>query len=140
MTRLRDSISIECPTEEAESALARFFAALRGSGDVARLRLHVLDREVSVEARRAHREGNLEAHLRIEWRPEGPTVFPHFSGTLLIAGEADPQRSRLALEGSYASPLGSAGQTFDAAIGHRIAQATAHELLAGIKAAIERRS
>lgn len=140
MTRLRDSVSIERPAEEAEGALRRFLASLRGSDDFARLHLRVLDRDVYVEARRERGEGDLDGRTSIEWWPEGPTVFPRFSGTMLIAGDENPRCSYLELDGIYAPPIGPAGQTFDAAIGHRIAQATAHELLAGIKAAIERRS
>jgi hypothetical protein len=151
MTRLRDTICIDRPAEETAVGLERFFESLTGSDGIAHLRLRVpvggatrnygiyLDRDVLVEARRARDEQNLNDVIRIDWSPEGAAVFPRFSGTLLVCGREGPGRSYIELDGSYAPPLGSAGQIFDAAIGHRIAKATARELLADVKAAIERK-
>ncbi len=148
MTRLRETIAIDRPADQAQEALERFFAALTGKAGPLRLRVPFdgatanygiyFDRDVLVEARRARDEGNLNDVVSIKWFPEGTAVLPSFSGTLIACGEEDPSRSYIELDGSYTPPLGSAGQVFDATIGHRIAQATARELLSDIKTAIER--
>ncbi|MBV8530143.1 MAG: hypothetical protein JO104_02415 [Candidatus Eremiobacteraeota bacterium] len=75
--------------------------------------------------------------VQIRWAPEGTTVFPTFEGTLTIRGENPASPSHLELDGAYTPPFGIAGQVFDAAIGHRIAKATAREFLKDVKHAIE---
>ena len=149
MTRLRETIEIERPPEQAQAALEEFFALLCGGDGISRLRLRVpvdgatrkygiyLDREVVVEAHRARDEENLNDVIRIAWLPEGAMVFPRFAGSVAICGQDDPARSYVELDGSYAPPFGAAGQLFDATIGRQIAQATARELLKDLKAAIE---
>ena len=150
MTRLRETIPIERPADQAQEALERFFAPLTGKAGPLRLRVPFdgatanygiyFDRDVLVEAHRARDEGNLNDVVSIKWVPEGTAALPSFSGTLTVCGEEDPARSHIELDGSYAPPFGAAGQVFDAAIGHHIAQATARELLSDIKTAIERNS
>ncbi len=84
-------------------------------------------------------EQTLDGVIQIIWTPEGSTVFPRFEGTLMISGEGlDPSVSHIELDGSYIPPFGAAGQLFDAAIGRRLAHATACEFLKDVKAAIER--
>ena len=148
VTRLRETIPVGRPAEEAQEALERFFAPLNGKAGPLRLRVPFngatanygvyFDRDVLVEAHRARDAGNLNDVVSIKWTPEGTRAFPCFSGTLMVCGDDDPSRSYIELDGFYAPPLGAAGQAFDATIGHHIAQATARELLADIKTAIER--
>ena len=150
MTRLRETVAVAHPAESAQEGLERFFGALQGPDGVSRLRLRVpvdgaakefglnLEREVVIEARRARDHQNLNDLIRIDWSPEGATVFPRFAGTLVVCGNEAPGRSSIELDGTYEPPLGAAGQIFDAAIGHTIAQATARELLNDLKTAIER--
>jgi hypothetical protein len=147
VTRLRETIPIERPAKKAQEALERFFAPLNGRAGPLRLRVPFngatgdygiyFDRDVLVEANRARDEGNLNDVVSIKWTPEGTGIFPRFSGRLVVCGDDDPSRSYIELDGFYAPPLGAAGQVFDAAIGHHIARATARELLADIKTAIE---
>jgi hypothetical protein len=40
-----------------------------------------------------------------------------------------PSETQLEIEGDYRPPLGPLGGAFDAAVGHRIAQASVHKLL-----------
>ena len=148
MPRLYDRTLVDRPLAQTQQGLERFFASLRGGSGVARFRLRVpmdgaphgygisLDRDVRIEVRR-RREPGLPDAIEISWRPEGMLVFPSFEGTLAICSESDRNVSRLELEGSYTPPFGVAGMLFDAAIGHRIAQATAREFLKDVKNAIE---
>jgi hypothetical protein len=62
--------------------------------------------------------------------------FPRFDGALSLEA-ASPKATTLTLEGRYEPPLGGAGKLFDAALGHRIAEATARELLKEIADRIE---
>jgi hypothetical protein len=78
----------------------------------------------------------LENKINVRWRPEDDAPYPTFDGTLSLAA-ATPKASVLTLDGEYEPPLGTAGKVFDAAIGHRIAEATAHELLKEIGDRIE---
>ncbi len=148
MNHLRDHISVARSVDEAKTRLEAYLASLRGKDGVARMRLRVpiiadgyqlsVDREVCVEAARARDDANLNDLIRISWQPEGSVVFPIFEGTLVVWGEDDPKTSFIELDGGYKPPLGTAGQAFDAVIGHRIAEKTARQLLDDLKAAVER--
>lgn len=127
--------------------LEQFFASLQGRDGNARIRLRVptdgvarqvsIDREVRVEAHRTRGEASLDDLVLITWKPEGTGVFPTFEGVLIVRASAEGNASSIELDGNYTPPFGAAGQVFDAAIGHRIAQATARELLKDLKRAIE---
>ena len=148
MKELREEIGVDCSVEWAESGLRAFFEARQEADGATRMRLRVmldgsslaLEREVRVTARSDRDDDNLNDLLRVSWQPEGPAVFPKFEGTLIAWGDEDPARSSIELRGHYTPPLGAAGQVFDEAIGYRIAQATAHELLRDIKREIEARA
>jgi hypothetical protein len=147
MTRLRESTLVETPARQCIARLEHFFASLKGKDGVARIRLRVptdgparqlsIDREVRVEARRASGEARLDDLMLIRWMPEGTGVFPTFEGILLVRDGGEGDASSIELDGNYTPPFGAAGQVFDAAIGHRIAHATARELLKDLKRAIE---
>ena len=149
MTRLRDTALIDRPIQTTREGLERFFLSLRGKDGIARLHLRVptdsaphgygisLDREVRIEARPAGSEFG-QAFIEIAWMAEGLLVFPRFDGKLRIFRNGDPNHTRIELEGSYTPPFGPAGQLFDAAIGHRIAQRTAREFLKDLKDAVEK--
>jgi len=98
-----------------------------------------IDREVRVEAWRARDDQNLNDIIRINWAPEGSVALPKFQGTLVAWGDGAPRSSYIELDGLYDPPLGVAGQVFDAAIGHKIAESTAREFLEDLKRAIESR-
>ncbi len=73
----------------------------------------------------------------VSWEPSGGG-FPRFGGTLSIENNEEYDSFSLVLKGSYDPPLGPAGQAFDAALGHRIAIATARDLLARLREVIEK--
>jgi hypothetical protein len=147
MTRLRASTLVEGAARQSMGRLQLFFASLRGEDGIARIRLRVpadgpawglsIDREVRVEARRPRGEASLDDLMLIRWMPEGTAVFPTFEGILTIRASGEADASLIELDGNYMPPFGVAGQVFDAAIGHRIAQATARELLKDLKRTIE---
>jgi len=140
---------VERSVKQSHAALERFFRSLEASDGVARLRLHVpmrvtakqyglsIDREVRIEARPVRNPGQEAEVMEISWVPEGTAMFPRFDGRLFVTGFGNAAMSYVELDGHYTPPFGAAGQVFDAAIGQRIAQATAREFLADLKATIE---
>jgi hypothetical protein len=148
MTKLYEAVEVSCSPREAETRMAQFFQARRGPQDALRLHLRVpmggtdssryaFDREVRVTLRLARDESGLNDVLHIAWQPEGTSMLPKFDGTLIVGADSDARHSVLELRGNYVPPMGAAGQLFDEAIGHRIAQSTARELLDDIRRSIE---
>ncbi|HTV73711.1 MAG TPA: hypothetical protein VME66_08420 [Candidatus Acidoferrales bacterium] len=80
--------------------------------------------------------GHLDHGLHITWEPESGGPYPTFSGVLCATPESNDQ-SILTLSGEYVPPGGFVGALFDGAIGTRIAQATAHDLLRRLRSAAE---
>ena len=70
--------------------------------------------------------------LDVSWAPKDGGPYPAFTGILSVAEDAAGW-SRIEIDGTYSPPFGIAGAAFDAAIGHRIAQGTATELLGELK-------
>jgi hypothetical protein len=75
--------------------------------------------------------------LDVEWKPKDGGPYPVFHGTLSVADEGAGW-SRIDLDGTYQPPFGLAGAAFDAAVGHRIAEATASELLSQFRDLLSR--
>ncbi|MGA8576669.1 MAG: hypothetical protein WB609_13415 [Candidatus Cybelea sp.] len=150
MPHLRDRTSVRGTVTETEVRLESYFASRRGLDGIARFRLRVpvngtsqglfLDREVRIEAWRDRDDQNLNDRILVRWTPEGSVVFPKFAGTLVVWGKGDRELSFIELDGDYKPPLGAAGELFDEAIGHRIAQSTGRELLKDLKRGIEAQS
>jgi hypothetical protein len=74
--------------------------------------------------------------MDIQWKPHGGGPYPVFRGFLSVE-DMGANFCRLNLEGSYEPPLGIVGIAFDAVVGHRIALATARQLLDEIKTGFE---
>jgi hypothetical protein len=130
---------VDCPIDQAQARIERFFAARRSSDGTLRIPLRgfAFDHDVRVEARTARDDQNLNELIRLSWRPEGDGIpLPPFEGTIVTWAERNPARTFLELDGTYVPPLGAAGEAFDEAIGRKIAQRTAKDLLAQIAAAI----
>ena len=147
-TRVRACVSANCPVAEAESRIEAYFAQRRGPDGIAHLPLRVslprlpllrglsLEHDVTVTAYRDRDDQNLNDLIRIAWEPEGGGAFPKFKGTLVAWAEHDPEMSFIEIDGTYAPPLGVAGELFDEAVGETIAEHTAQTLLRDIARAI----
>jgi hypothetical protein len=132
MSTIRDFTTVACPFDEVPDRLQAHFA---GGTAVLPLRVKVGDLKI---------ERDVEFHLKskpaypgyklldVSWAPKDGGPYPAFAGTLSVAQEAVGW-SRIEIDGSYSPPFGIAGAAFDAAIGHRIAQGTASELLGELK-------
>lgn len=150
MTTLRERLYTSCPFGKAPSFLNYYLDQLaRSSGpEGAILRLEVplstfgvpskLNIGRDVIARFAPPD---EAYGRqrtaVTWKPEHGGPFPTFNGFLSVEQDERYGSSSLLLAGTYEPPFGFAGKAFDAALGRRIATATAHELLHALRQEIE---
>jgi hypothetical protein len=108
-------------------------AAARADSLAAQLRVAVAGVEIGVAVkihvtaiREEQSEGGLApvTHVMISWEAaKTPALFPLMSAQLsawpLSSGE-----TQLQIEGEYRPPLGAVGDAIDAAVGHRIAEAS----------------
>lgn len=139
-----------CPYVRAIEYFDRYLAQLplsdSGTGRVLRLRAALdavglagdvaLDRDVVASFEPSARTHGLEHGVVVTWSPAGGGPFPTFHGSLSIAAKS-PKASTISLEGGYQPPLGAIGKAFDAAVGHKIAESTADDLLKIIGERIE---
>jgi len=132
MGNIREFTTVACPFDEVPDRLC---ASFDGGDAVFPLRVRfgdlTVERDVNfhLKTKPAYPGYRL---LDVSWTPKDGGPYPSFSGTLSVAQEAVGW-SRVEIDGSYRAPFGLAGAAFDAAIGQRIAQATASELLAELK-------
>ena len=132
MGNIREFTTVACPFDEVSD---RLYAHFDGGDAVFPLRVRfgdlTVERDVNfhLKTKPAYPGYRL---LDLSWTPKDGGPYPSFSGTLSVAEDAIGW-SRIEIDGSYRPPFGIAGAVFDAAIGQRIAQATASELLGEIK-------
>jgi hypothetical protein len=132
MGNIREFTTVACPFDEVPD---RLYARFDGGDTVLPLRLRFgdlrVERDVNfhIQTKPAYPGYHL---LDVSWTPKDGGPYPRFSGTLSVA-EDGAGWSRIEIDGSYRPPFGIAGAVFDAAVGQRIAQATASELLAELK-------
>jgi hypothetical protein len=132
MSTIHDYTTVACPFDEVPDRLYAHF-----DGGDATLPLRVKIGDLKLERDVEFHLANKPAYpgyklLDVTWAPADGGPYPRFAGTLSVAEDAVGW-SRIELDGSYRPPFGIAGAAFDAAVGHRIAQGTATELLAEIK-------
>lgn len=151
VSHLSRQVSINCPLPQAAQRLGRFFHGHgNADGDTVKLNLGIdvvlpgsntalaVRRAVIATIQPHHLAADMTPRYRVRWAPEVPRPLPLFAGELLVCGDDDFNTFSLQLSGTYTPPLGHVGQGFDMAIGHRVADATADDLLARVKHAIER--
>ena len=141
MTEVFGTITVKAPYSVALDAIVRLLRARKN-----RIMLTVplkgtglgLEREVNVNflAVRGHKgERHLHDELQLTWEPSGGGPFPTFTGSLKM--QALGNDTELLLSGEYQPPMGALGEAFDALIGKKIAETTAQQLLAELKAGLE---
>jgi len=150
MPAISERIRVNSPFGRAPAYLQSYLDTLeKDGGGKTRLRLQaslkdaglpsglVLAKDVIAEFEPVTAPGALEEKTSIAWQPQGGGPYPTFRGFLTIGADEDYGASWLFLDGSYEPPFGAAGAVFDLAIGKRIAQATARELLERLREALE---
>ena len=80
------------------------------------------------EADRGARSGPV-TRIPVEWQAaQHPRLFPLMRATLSVYALTSTE-TQLDFEGTYEPPLGPAGAAIDAAVGHRIAEASVHRFV-----------
>lgn len=148
MTDLSATIAVPLPADAVERAIFEYFDLQRRTDGEVALPLRVslrdfgipaglaLERDVSVRISRRRDAQNINEEIGVTWQPLDGGPYPVFNGRLIVWSEHRPDESFMELDGSYEPPGGAAGQFFDDAVGHLIAQRTAHQLLESLSEGI----
>jgi len=150
MTHLNRSKTLTCPWVRAIAYFDRYLTGLpqseRAQGRELRLRVPLaslglpgqfaIDQDVVMTFAPLTDPQGLDHGISVGWTPVGNATLPTFRGSLRITAEK-AKSSVVVLDGQYEPPLGALGKLFDAAVGRRIAEATADELLKTIAERIE---
>ena len=142
MSTLKHTTVVETPFAQAADLVERFLVE-SSQGETITLRLQApgaglgmnafaLSRDVIATFRR-HKGPNQTIVFDLHWESADGGPYPVFDGTLTVAEDETYESCRIILEGSYTPPGWVAGAIFDAALGSKIASATADELLARIR-------
>lgn len=131
MSTITEFTTVACPFDQVPDRLSAHF----GGNDVTppmRVRLGDLRLERDVQFHLKPKPGYPGYRLLdVSWGPRTAARIP-----ISTARSASPKMrsdGRIEIDGTYQPPLGFAGVAFDAAIGHRMAQSTAAELLDELK-------
>jgi len=144
MAHVKESVHVHCPREVARELLCTMLleGAPEGSPHPLLLAIKVpwtgidLAKEVTVEYTVAAGTAHIDEPIGIRWKPLPGGVYPSFDGELRVLHSNHTYSSILELEGHYTPPLGVLGLGFDAAIGHKVAEATIKYLLEGFASGI----
>lgn len=139
MSTIKTSIVIETPFARAADLVERFLTSQDAKNGTFTLRLSAPGAGIGIDsfavghdviASFRRRNGPNETIVfDLHWESADAGPFPVFDGTLTVAEDETYETCRLILDGSYTPPGRLAGAVFDAALGSRIAYATAQELL-----------
>lgn len=142
MSKLHESLHLQCPYVRAKQQLHDSLSPVAGSGVPQTLELSAvlpatnveLAKSVRVEYAKGADPMHFDEPFQVQWTPEAGGIYPSFEGQLTVRADWGYDSSILELDGEYTPPLGAAGRAFDAAYGHAIAAKTAQRLLAQIAA------
>lgn len=144
MTTICQDIALNVPAADVEQYIMRYFDLHRRNGVIEiPLRVNLrdfgipaglaLERSVQVLVQKQRDAENINDEIRISWAPADDSPYPAFDGRLIVWGSGAEGESFIELAGEYEPPWGAAGQIFDDAVGHLIADRTAHEFLVTLR-------
>ncbi len=144
MTEVRETLHVRCRREVTHEQLCAML--LEGShGEVPQALLLTvkvpwtgieLSKEVNVEYTVPAGPSHVDDPVGVRWTPTPGGIYPSFAGELRVLPGAHAYSSVLELVGHYTPPLGVLGMGFDAAVGHKVAEATMKYLLEGLASGI----
>jgi hypothetical protein len=142
MSEILERRVVGCPYHLAQNYIERIIGSQIESPSPLTLTLSLpgaeLVKEVAVTYGHAVDPMHFDEPWSVHWKPKaGP--YPEFDGELTVRADETYASSLLELRGAYRPPGGIAGAAFDAAIGNRIARATAQSLLERLGAELESR-
>ena len=139
MTNIDETRYVRCPYAQARDYLHESLQPASQSKLPQTVRLTAtvpatgieLAKQVRVEYAPATDAMHFDEPWSVRWTPDGG-VYPSFEGQLTVRADESYVCCTLELEGKYAPPGGAVGRAFDAALGKKIAQETAQNLLSAI--------
>lgn len=151
--RLDTHIDVDLPYDDATLLLAEDAAGvlqaatdsavLHAEGVVARLRVGVggfeVGRPVEIEVGEFRPVGIMHVVVPLRWHArDSRALFPSMDASLAVRMvPTDAGRSRVALTGSYAVPLGPVGAALDHVALHRVAEAAVRRFVGEIATGLE---
>ena len=122
---------------------ATIAAAQRAEKVASALHLNIggieIGKEIEISIKGVERRPRTEARpestrIRMEWKATRvPGLFPFMSAEMTVFPLTSTE-TQLDFEGEYEPPLGPLGGVIDAAIGHRIAEASVHQFVSDVAA------
>jgi hypothetical protein len=148
MSDISERLVVHCPDREASRHLAAFIAGHRAADGTIRIALRLpnglfADHRTLVERRIVATLYPLctitDPHptYSVSWSAKCGGPYPEFAGALAVEKSKAEDCFGLIVSGHYEPPFGVAGALFDAALGQRIAHASAHNLLRSIADYVE---
>lgn len=142
MAEVRETLHVRCPRDDAYEELRTMLLESSHWGLPQALLLTVkvpwtgieLSKEVHVEY--TVPAGSSHDIIGVRWTPAPGGIYPSFDGELRVLPGNHAYSSVLELVGHYTPPLGILGKGFDAAVGHKVAEATMKYLLDGLASGI----
>ncbi len=134
MSKLHESLVVECPYDFARHDLAARVASAAACGEDLPLSLTAplpgieLSKTVAVTYSTARDPKRSDQPWHIHWKADSG-AYPQFDGELTVRAGETASKARLELHGSYSPPGGALGKAFDVAAGSRIASETAKVFL-----------
>jgi hypothetical protein len=148
MSDISERLVVHCPDREASHHLADFLAthatgdgtlciALRLPMGVFADRRTLIERLIVATLYPLRSISDPHPTYSVTWSSKSGGPFPKFAGALAVEKRPNDDSFGLVLSGYYEPPFGAAGAMFDAALGRRIAHATARDLLRSIADYVE---
>jgi hypothetical protein len=149
MSDISERLVVHCPDHEASRHLAAFVAdhqtgdgtlqiALRLPIGIFADRRTLLERRVVATLYPLRSISDAHPTYSVTWSAKGGGPLPSFAGALAVEKVARDDCFGLMLSGHYEPPFGAVGAVFDAALGRRIAHASARDLLRSIADYVEK--
>ena len=149
MSDISERLVVHCPDREASRYLAHFIADHQVGDGTVRIALRLpiglfterrtlIERRVIATLYPLRSISDPHPTYSVTWAPRGGAPFPEFAGALAVVKSPHDDCFSLIVSGHYEPPFGGAGAMFDAALGRRIAHASARDLLRSIADYVEK--
>jgi hypothetical protein len=149
MSEISERLVVHCPDREASRHQRSFIADHQvGDGTVSvKLRLPInlfserrslLERRIVATLYPLRSVSDPHPTYSVTWSPRQGVAFPGFAGALAVEKSPYDDRFGLLVSGHYELCFGAVSALFDAALGRRIAHASARDLLRSIADYVEK--
>jgi hypothetical protein len=101
-----------------------------------------VSKDVTIRINKIHEDPGARAtkvtHVELEWQAkDAPGLFPVMKADLKVYPLSSTE-TQIDLTGPYEPPMGALGKVLDAAVGHRIAEASVHRFVSAVAERLRR--